>query len=213
MSGGALDATTATVVRVAAAMAAGPAVLERELGSARARVEAGEVEGAAVEEVLLQGHLFLGFPATLEGLAAWREAGAPAPDGDERVVEPGARVERGRRLCRRVYGDAYGQLRANVRGLHPALDRWMVEVGYGEVLSRSGLGSEARELAVVATLAVVDRPRQLHAHLRGALNVGATPGAVDAALVLAAEVADEPMASARELWGRVRSRTEEASCS
>ena len=213
MSGRELDATTATAVRVAAAMAVAPAVLERELASARERVEAGEVEGDAVEEVLLQGHLFLGFPATLEGLAAWRDAGAPAPDGDERAVEPGARVERGRRLCRRVYGDAYGKLRANVRALHPALDRWMVEEGYGKVLSRSGLGSEARELCVVATLAVVERPRQLRAHLRGALNVGASPEDVEGVLALAAEVAEEPLTGARELWGRVRSRTEEASCS
>ena len=208
-----MEVATATAVRVAAGMAAGRAALERELASARERIEAGELEHEVVEEVLLQGHLFLGFPATLEGLAAWRDLGAPSPEADVRAVEPAVRLDRGRRLCRRVYGDAYEKLRANVRELHPALDRWMVEEGYGKVLSRPGLGSEARELCVVATLAVADRPQQLHSHLLGALNVGASPARVEAALAVAADVAGAPLAAARGLWARVRSRSEEASCS
>lgn len=212
MSAPELAPTAETVVRVAAGSAAGGSVLDRELRAARRRVEAGDLAGEAVEEALLQGYLFLGFPATLEGLAAWRALGSPGPAAPTEE-DPEARVRRGRRLCRRVYGDAYDDLRANVRALHPDLDRWMVEEGYGKVLSRPGLDAVTRELCVVATLAVTGWPRQLHSHLRGALNVGAGPGDVERALDLAADVVDDRLEEAHDLWRRVRDRVGEASCS
>ncbi len=205
MSRDARRAPIETAVRVAAATAAGGEALERELEVAARRCGEGAVDPVAVEEVLLQAHLFLGFPATLEGLARWRELGMLAAGDEEGAPSPPAeREERGRRLCRRVYGTSYEKLRTNVRELHPALDRWMVERGYGEVLSRPGLPVEVRELCVIATLAVAARPRQLHAHLHGALNVGATEGEVERALSLAEEVAGTGMGGPRELWSRVR---------
>lgn len=204
MSRDARRAQIGTAVRVAAATAAGGEALERELDTAARRCEEGAVDPAAVEEVLLQAHLFLGFPASLEGLARWRELGMPAAGDHGDAPPPEQRAERGRRLCRRVYGASYESLRTNVRELHPALDRWMVERGYGEVLSRPGLPVEVRELCVVATLAVAARPRQLHAHLHGALNVGATEGEVARALSLAEEVAGTGLVGPRELWSRVR---------
>lgn len=211
MRGSGLGTDTETAVRVAAAMAAHAEVLERELEVAARRCDRGEVEVEAVEEVLLQGHLFLGFPATLEGLARWRRLGVAGPvdAGPEEPRGAADRRERGRRLCRRVYGDAYERLRANVRGLHPALDRWMVEEGYGKVLARPGLGVEERELCVVATLAVAGRLRQLDAHLHGALNVGSTADRVEAALATAEAVAGGALEGPRERWARVRKRAEE----
>jgi len=46
-------------------------------------------------------------------------------------------------------------------------------------LSRSGLDVKTRELAVVAALTVDRRPRQLRAHLLGAMNVGVTREALE----------------------------------
>lgn len=205
MSRDARHAPVETSVRVAAATAARGEALDRELEAAARRCEEGAVDPVAVEEVLLQAHLFLGFPASLEGLARWRELGMPAAGGDGGPSSPPeGRAERGRWLCRRVYGASYEKLRANVRELHPSLDRWMVERGYGEVLSRPGLPVEVRELCVVATLAVAARPRQLHAHLHGALNVGVTEGEVERALSLAEEVAGAELPGPWELWSRVR---------
>lgn len=205
MSRDARRAQVETAVRVAAATAAGGEALERELEAAARRCEEEAVDPVAVEEVLLQAHLFLGFPASLEGLARWRELGMIAAGGEaDAPSPPEERAERGGQLCRRVYGASYEKLRSNVRELHPALDRWMVERGYGEVLSRPGLPIEVRELCVIATLALAARPRQLHAHLRGALNVGATEGEVERALSLAEEVAGTAMRGPRELWSRVR---------
>lgn len=161
-----------------------------------------------VEEALLQSYLFLGFPAALGGLARWRsQSGRPAPPSlDE---NPGDWGPRGEEVCARVYGGKYPDLRENIAGLHPEMDRWMVLEGYGKVLGRPGLELGRRELCIVAILAVLDAPVQLYSHLRGALNVGVSPGwvgeALEEALLLVSS--DGTRARARETWGRVQART------
>ncbi len=81
-----------------------------------------------------------------------------------------------------VYGTMYDRLRENIRHLHPLLDDWMIDEGYGKVLSRPGLDLPRRELCIVAACAATGQDRQLHSHLHGARNVGASVGAVDAAV-------------------------------
>jgi 4-carboxymuconolactone decarboxylase len=52
--------------------------------------------------------------------------------------------------------------------------------------------------------AVLRQERQLHAHLHGALNSGATPAQVDEALQLALEGEDEDVGRRfQRLWARV----------
>lgn len=159
------------------------------------------------EEVLLQSYLFLGYPAALRALARWREhvggeAAFLAPDEDRAVWH-----SRGDEVCGRVYGGAYEALRENVRRLHPDIERWMLEEGYGKVLGRPGLALRERELCIVALLAGLRASHQLHSHLRGALNTGASPEDVERALELAARVhPPERMTAARGLWTVVLER-------
>ena len=219
--GGALDPETEALVRLSASLATGDeeairGALEEALESARP---------GAVEEILLQSYLFLGFPAALGGLALWREvSGRPAENGTTARVrgetEPvdGAasgssagvdelerRMERGERTCRIVYGGRYEALRENIRALHPEMERWMLEEGYGKVLSRRGLDLRVRELAIGALLAVLGTQVQLHSHLRGALHAGAMPEEVETALSVAGEYeTEEGRRAARETWLRVR---------
>ena len=47
------------------------------------------------------------------------------------------------------------------------------EHAYARVLMRPGLGADSRELLSVACLIVLDQPRQLMSHARGALHCGA----------------------------------------
>lgn len=203
-----LPADVECLVRLSAALAAGTAgEIEAELR--RASVE---VEGRQVDEVILQSCLFLGFPAALEAAAAWREIRGPAPPDDDPLapaIRAVARVERGERLCRTVYGSAYDALRAKVADANPALDRLMVETGYGTVLTRPGLDAATRELCLVAVLAVQARDRQLYSHLRGALRTGASPAQTTAALELGLRGAPEAVRDRlRELWNDVRERND-----
>jgi 4-carboxymuconolactone decarboxylase len=180
----------------------------RDASRVRAALEraAGEAEAVAVEEVILQSHLFVGFPDMLNALAAWRDvSGIPA--GPSPGEDPAGWEERGARVCAAVYGANYGKLRHNVASLHPDVDGWMATGGYGRVIGRPGLDLVTRELCLAALLAVWNVPRQLHSHLRGALNVGATPEQVDAAMETACGMMpNDGAAEVRALWAEVRGR-------
>jgi len=174
-------------------------------------VEARTLPANWVEEVILQSYLFAGFPRTLNAAREWRRiSGLPAPaaDTDADATLPGSadawRV-RGEVTCEHVYGDMYDKLRVNIAKLHPALDHWMITDGYGKVLSRPGLDIVRRELCVVAICALAEQDRQLHSHLHGALNVGATPAQVSATLdALTDLLDDDALRRYRMLWGHVR---------
>jgi 4-carboxymuconolactone decarboxylase len=177
----ALDAAHVALVRVAAAVAAAGEGAVRET-LARA---ATDTPHEWVEEVILQSYLFAGFPRTLNAAREWRRlTGRPAPmhDAGERFGDSAQWSADGERTCAIVYGEAYERLRHNVRALHPALDAWMIVEGYGKVLSRPQLDLRRRELCIVAACAAAGQDRQLHSHLHGALNAGASAGEVGAVL-------------------------------
>ncbi len=157
------------------------------------------------EECALMLMLYGGFPAALEGLRALNAAWP----GRARRTREGGPVrwrERGTLLCRRVYGTAFERLLPAVHALHPDLAVWMVEHGYGRVLSRPGMGARDRELVTVAALAALGWERQLVSHVLGAARVGASPKAVRDALSLGAQAADARGRSiARRTWERVQS--------
>ena len=158
-----------------------------------------------VEELVLQTYLFAGFPRTLNGMRLWRRAsGRPAqmPDREESLATRWTR--RGEQTCETVYGSLYKRLRANIRSLHPALDSWMIDL-YGRVLGRSGLDLRRRELCIVAACAALEQDRQLHSHLHGALNAGATPEEVDDTLrIVSPRIGAESSQRYALLWARVR---------
>ncbi len=198
----ALPPADEALVALSAALAARrPGVLDPALRRAASVAKPG-----AVEEALLQSYLFLGYPTALNAFGVWREvSGEPAR---EPSPETGPWEERGAAVCRTVYGGQYEALRANVRRLHPDLERWMVNEGYGRVLGRSGLPLATRELCIAALLAVLDVPRQLYSHLRGALNAGASEAQVGRALAIAAEVSEDGARErAAETWMSLRERS------
>ena len=188
------------LIRISGALASGDKVALADAFS-QARTVA---EDAEVEEVLLQSYLFLGFPASLNGMAAWRRLTGAEPTGPA-PPDYTAWESRGREVCGAVYSGQYERLRENVRVLHPDLEQWMMVEGYGKVLGRPGLALVVRELCIVATLAVTGASKQLYAHLRGALNVGAPPEDVDAALAEAERFLDDDgRRSLVALWKKVQ---------
>jgi len=187
------------LVRVAAAQGARDATgVERELTHVADLVARGEASAQAVEEAILQSILFLGYPAGMEGMARWRRvSGLQAPTSpDPRGRE--AWSAQGARLLAQVYGTQAPMVRERMAAMHPDLSVWMLEEGYGKVLSRPGLSVGERELLNCALLAVQDAPRQLYSHLRGALLVGEGIPEIEAVL---AEV--DPWISGGEARGRV----------
>lgn len=197
-----LDEPTRLLVRLSAAITAGD---ERAQRRAMAEVS-GHVPELWVEELLLQSYLFAGFPRALNAMREWRRT-HPEPVAPPSSGTPDEWQAGGERTCEIVYGKFYERLRANIRGLHSALDDWMIMEGYGKVLSRPGLDLVRRELCIVAACTAADQERQLHSHLHGALNAGAPAGVVSDCLdALNGVVPAKQLESARMLWARVRGK-------
>src|SRR5207245_607264 len=149
-TGPVLDAPTAALVRVAAAVARGNGP---ELKARFAAARDARVPGRWIEELLLQGMLVVGYTLPVAACAAARGGGAGGL----------------------WWGRAYQQLLGSLRALHPALEDLVLVDAYGKVIGRPGLDLKRRELCTVATTAVLGTAEQLHSHLRGALNTGAEP--------------------------------------
>src|SRR2546430_4434777 len=204
-----LCAPTAALVRVAAAVARGNGP---ELEARFAAARDARVPGLWIEELLLQSMLVVGYPLALVAFAAWRGVGGPAPiegDGAEDLAHTDweSWAARGAAVCREVYGRAYHKLLVNLRALHPALEDLVLVDAYGKVIGRPGLDLKRRELCTVATTAVLGTAEQLHSHLRGALNTGASAEEVEAVLELVAgDLSSEYLRRAQEQWADVRRR-------
>lgn len=144
------------------------------------------IDSALLEELTLQCYLFAGFPAAIEGLIALRESlqeegvGREETKKDQRSRDE-IRAD-GLKLCQKVYSENFDRLMEHMEALSKDLSEWMIEEGYGKVLSRPLINPVERELATVSALSALQMTHQLHAHIRGALNVGAKTEAVAAAI-------------------------------
>lgn len=127
-------------------------------------------------EILLQSYLFFGYAQAIESAKIYSRVlaarqlsvhGGKAPESDLDLWRT-----RGRQLCEKIYAPNFERLVANMAEISPELSSWMVEEGYGKVLSRPGPTELEREIASVVFLAISGHPVQLFSHVRGAKNLG-----------------------------------------
>jgi len=146
--------------------------LEQELRTALA---AG-LEPSSIRETILQSYLFAGYAAAINAFIVLNRL-LPGEESFLQEEEKSLSLwkRRGAELCRRIYGSQFEKLVQNMNSLHPDLADWMIWEGYGKVLSRPYLSPRVRELLIVCMTAVLSVERQFVSHVRGALNVGATP--------------------------------------
>jgi 4-carboxymuconolactone decarboxylase len=200
-----LDPQTRDLLRFAAAIAQG---YEPELRERVGPLRSSPVPAVWVEELLLQSVLMVGYPRTLIAFAVWRKLSGPPPTDHDPDLDYNRAAEwtrRGEELCAVVYGENYEKLRDSVQALHPAIDSWMITEGYGRTLARPGLDLRRRELCTVAQTAVLEAPRQLHSHLRGALNAGATFGQIEGTLSIVNPLLSfDQWKKVKQLWRTVR---------
>ena len=213
------DTATRALIRLAARIAGGSELDVRE--GLNETATAG-TPAVWIEEVLLQSYLFAGFPRTLNAAREWQRQGRGGRQGQGEGRGQGQGIRQGQgegrgggrgstdfralgeATCALVYGKFYEKLRHNIFELHPELDDWMIEEGYGKVLSRPGLDLARRELCIVAACVAAGQDRQLHSHLHGARNVGAPDSAIAGTLAaLAGAVPLDNLSRAMLLWNRV----------
>ncbi|MEO3758253.1 carboxymuconolactone decarboxylase family protein [Mycobacterium sp. B14F4] len=83
--------------------------------------------------------------------------------------------DRGRQIRAAVLGEAYVQQAADTADEFSApLQDLVTEYCWGAVWGRDGLSHKTRSMLNVAMLAVLNRPTELHTHVRGAITNGVT---------------------------------------
>jgi len=135
--------------------------------------------GARLDEALLQLIPFTGYARAINAFALLREL---VPHAARTGGRQGGLRRRGEALCRRIYGPVYRKMISRMRRFHPDLADWILQDGYGKVLSRPILSIRERELLVVAVLGTLNVPAQLKSHRLGARRVGASSAQVAAML-------------------------------
>jgi 4-carboxymuconolactone decarboxylase len=205
-----LDPQTLALVRIAVATATGD---EAKLRDRMIAARAAGVPPVWVEELLLQSFLNVGYPLALVAFGVWRGVAGPVHEGGEPIAHPEWErwTTRGVEACSEVYGRTYHKLMINLRALHPAIEPLVVVDAYGKILGRPGFDSKRRELCTLAAIAMQNAPRQLHAHLRGALNTGSSREDVDEVIALVEDdLTKERALNLWEMWSDVRERSLDA---
>ena len=83
------------------------------------------------------------------------------------------RYDRGWKRLKEIDGSAGERVISSLAEICPDLGRYIVEFGFGDVYSRSGLSLRERELATIAALTVLGTAvPQLKVHVAAGLHVG-----------------------------------------
>lgn len=149
------------------------------------------VTPAEIREAVYQCAPFVGFPKTLNAIAAMNEVfvqkGIELPLQSAETVNEADRYERGAALQTPLYGseiaDRYSWL---PDGFDKAVPRWLTELCFGDFATRKGLDGRTRELLTVVMLAALGGAEtQVRAHAAGALRAGNTKEEIVCALAQA----------------------------
>eukprot|EP00871_Galdieria_phlegrea_P000858 jgi/Galph1/1773/GphlegSOOS_G448.1 len=146
-------------------------------------------------EAVLQSLVFVGLPKVLNACSTLQQANL-LPPKEELLIEReiGCQIEefdssnqtslqsdstdpfilRGQRAFQQIYSTATKKLQDRIYSFHPDLESWVLEFGYGHILSRPVLSLYQRELCAIAALVGQSVAPQLISHIRGAIQVGAT---------------------------------------
>ena len=125
-------------------------------------------------ESLLQNYLFTGYPSALLSLKILKEYLPEMKNAEAETWGLNKYLERGTKICKRIYGKKFNKLISNVKTFSPELSDWLLLEGYGKVLGRKGLSLKKRELNIIAVLTVLRFEEQLYSHINGAFRTRAS---------------------------------------
>ena len=143
----------------------------------------------AIRETVYECAPFIGFPKTLNAIAAMDEVftanGIALPIESGETVTEEDRFAKGLALQKPVYGD---EIKDRYTWLPEefaeAVPRFLTELCFSDFMTRKGLDQKTRELLTVVLLAALGGAEvQVRAHVEGALKTGSTKEEVVCALV------------------------------
>jgi 4-carboxymuconolactone decarboxylase len=106
-----------------------------------------------------------------------------------------AMFDKGMGIRRSVLGDAYvDRAIANMNEFNQPLQELVTQYCWGEVWGREGISKRDRSMINLAMISILNRPHELRAHLRGALNNGLSKDEIREVLLQVAIYAGVPAA-------------------
>ena len=144
---------------------------------------------AEIRETVYQCAPFVGFPKTLNAIAAMNEVfserGITLPLPVAETVTEESRYAAGLAVQEPLYGDEIKERYKWLPGeFAAAVPRFLTELGFGDFATRKGLDAKTRELLTVVILAALGGAEtQVRSHVAGALKVGCSKEEVVCALV------------------------------
>lgn len=142
-----------------------------------------------IRETVYQCAPFIGFPKTLNAIAAMNEVftanGIALPIESSETVTETDRFEKGLALQKPVYGDEIKDRYTWLPGeFAEAVPRFLTELCFSDFMTRKGLDKKTRELLTVVMLASLGGAEtQVRSHVEGALKTGSTKEEIVCALV------------------------------
>lgn len=143
-----------------------------------------------IREAVYQCAPFIGFPKTLNAIAAMNEVFSergidlPLP-GQSTLASPNERFEKGLAIQAPLYGDEIKDRYTWLpKPFDEAVPRFLTELCFGDFGTRTGLDERTRELLTVVLLAAMGGAEvQVKSHVEGALKAGNTKEEIVCALV------------------------------
>lgn len=141
-----------------------------------------------LREALYQCAPFIGFPKTLNAIAAvndvFSERGIRLPLEPQGTVCEEDRHEKGSAIQAPLYGDEIASKYADVPGgMGEDVARFLTDYCFGEIYTRNGLDLKTRELLIYCIVTALGADSQLHSHLKGNLKAGTGRETLAAAVI------------------------------
>lgn len=133
-----------------------------------------------IRETIYQCAPFIGFPKTLNAIAAMNEVFASKnialPLASAETVSEETRYEKGLAIQSPIYGDEIAERYAWLPGgFSEEIPKWLTELCFADFSSRKGLDEKTRELLTVVMLAAMGGAEvQVRSHVIGAMKAGNT---------------------------------------
>lgn len=145
------------------------------------KLKKSKIKADKIYETILHSYLFCGFPAVIETLKIFKIY-FPEFKSDYQGYDILKYNSAGIDNCKLVYKNNFKKLIANMIYLSPEMKEWMIIEGYGKVMGRKGLSLREREFINLSILSTKYYENQLHSHIKGCLNLGASKSDILAVL-------------------------------
>lgn len=141
-----------------------------------------------IREAVYQCAPFIGFPKTLNAIAAINEVftqkGISLPLEKAETVTEENRLDKGKEIQQSLYGDEIARRYTWLPEVFSVeIPRWLTELYFGDFATRQGLEEKKRELLTVVILAALGGAEtQVRSHTAGAIKAGNTMEEIISAL-------------------------------